>query len=266
MNNAMTGKLIIFSAPSGSGKSTIINYLLTKPLNLSFSVSATSRAPRGNEKDGVEYFFLTPQEFRKRIENNEFLEYEEVYKDCYYGTLKSQVEKMLEEGKNVVLDVDVAGGCNIKKLYGNQALSIFIQPPSIEELRKRLTNRGTDAPEVIEKRIAKASYELGFAPKFDRVVTNDDLEKAKSEVLGMVVRFLRRQEYPLRVIRPMTFLSGFTGLLSLYGAYIGYRGYFAQQDDASVFLVCAIILSVITLRQCFVFPQWIRRWREKRRW
>ena len=143
----MTGKLIIFSAPSGSGKSTIINYLLTQNLNLAFSISATSRPPRGTEQHGVEYFFLTPEEFRQRIENNEFLE---------YGTLKAQVEKQLEAGQNVVFDVDVVGGCNIKKFYGDRALSVFIQPPSVEELRCRLEGRGTDAPEVIESRIAKA--------------------------------------------------------------------------------------------------------------
>ena len=127
-------KLIIFSAPSGSGKSTIINYLLTQPqLKLAFSISATSRAPRGTERDGVEYFFLTPDEFRRRIEAGEFLEYEEVYKDRFYGTLKSQVEKQLQEGENVIFDVDVVGGCNIKQFYGDRALSVFIQPPSIEE-------------------------------------------------------------------------------------------------------------------------------------
>ena len=158
-------KLIIFSAPSGSGKSTIINYLLTQNLNLAFSISATSRPPRGTEKDGVEYFFLTPDEFRRRIANDEFLEYEEVYQDRFYGTLKEQVEKQLAAGQNVVFDVDVVGGCNIKKFYGERALSVFIQPPSVEELRKRLVGRGTDAPEVIENRVAKAEYELGFAPK-----------------------------------------------------------------------------------------------------
>ena len=152
----MTGKLIIFSAPSGSGKSTIINNLLTQNLNLAFSISATSRPPRGTEQHGVEYFFLTPEEFRSRIENNEFLEYEEVYKDRYYGTLKEQVEKQLEAGQNVVFDVDVVGGCNIKKFYGERALSVFIQPPSVEELRKRLIGRGTDAREVIESREAWA--------------------------------------------------------------------------------------------------------------
>lgn len=188
----MAGKLIIFSAPSGSGKSTIINYLLTKGLNLAFSVSATSRQPRGTEKDGVEYFFLTPDEFRAKIANNEFLEYEEVYTDKFYGTLKGPIEKQLEKGYNVVFDVDVVGGCNIKKYYGDRALSLFIQPPSVEELRKRLEGRGTDAPEVIESRIKKAEYELGFADKFDKVVINDDLEKAKEEALSTIKEFLNR--------------------------------------------------------------------------
>ena len=184
-------KLIIFSAPSGSGKSTIINYLLTQPqLRLAFSISATSRAPRGTERDGVEYFFLTPDEFRRRIEAGEFLEYEEVYKDRFYGTLKSQVEKQLQEGENVIFDVDVVGGCNIKHFYGDRALSVFIQPPSIEELRKRLEGRGTDAQDVIESRLAKAAYELTFAPKFDRVIINDDLEKAKAEALQVITKFL----------------------------------------------------------------------------
>jgi len=181
------------SAPSGSGKSTIINYLLTQNLNLAFSISATSRPPRGTEKHGVEYFFLTPEEFRCRIENNEFLEYEEVYKDRYYGTLKEQVEKQLEKGQNVVFDLDVVGGCNIKKYYGERALSIFVQPPSIEELRCRLTGRGTDEPEVIECRIAKAEYEMTFAPQFDRVIVNDDLEAAKAETLEVIKEFLNKE-------------------------------------------------------------------------
>lgn len=188
----MEGKLIIFSAPSGSGKSTIINYLLTQGLNLAFSISATSRPPRGTEKHGVEYFFLTPDEFRKRIDDNEFLEYEEVYKDRYYGTLKSQVEEQLKAGQNVIFDVDVVGGCNIKKYYGDKALSLFVQPPNVEELRHRLTGRGTDAPEVIESRIAKAEYELSFAPKFDKVIINDDLETAKAEALRIIKEFLHR--------------------------------------------------------------------------
>lgn len=184
-------KLIIFSAPSGSGKSTIINYLLTQNLNLAFSISATSRPPRGAERDGVEYFFLTPEEFRRRIADDEFLEYEEVYHDRFYGTLKAQVEKQLADGQNVVFDVDVVGGCNIKKLYGDRALSVFIQPPSVEELRRRLVGRGTDTPEVIEDRVAKAQYELSFAPKFDKVIVNDDLEKAKAEALEVITQFLQ---------------------------------------------------------------------------
>ena len=187
----MPGKLIIFSAPSGSGKSTIINWLMShEELRMAFSISCTSRAPRGTERNGVEYFFVTPEEFRRRIDNDEFLEYEEVYKDRYYGTLKQQVEAQLEKGENVVFDVDVTGGCNIKNYYGDRALSVFIQPPSIEELRNRLTGRGTDAPEVIEDRIARASFELTFAPKFDKVVINDDLDKAKAEALKIVKDFL----------------------------------------------------------------------------
>lgn len=187
----MPGKLIIFSAPSGSGKSTIINWLMShEELRMAFSISCTSRAPRGTEHNGVEYFFVTPEEFRRRIDNDEFLEYEEVYKDRYYGTLKQQVEAQLEKGENVVFDVDVKGGCNIKNYYGDRALSVFIQPPSIEELRNRLTGRGTDAPEVIEDRIARASFELTFAPKFDKVVINDDLDKAKAEALKIVKDFL----------------------------------------------------------------------------
>ena len=186
----MAGKLIIFSAPSGSGKSTIINYLLKQNLLLRFSISATSRAPRGTEKNGVEYYFLTPDEFRARIAAGDFLEYEEVYTDKFYGTLKSEVERILAEGDNVIFDVDVVGGCNIKHYYGERALSMFIQPPSIEELRHRLNARGTDAPEVIESRIAKAEYELSFAPKFDVVVVNDELEKAEAEALHIIQKFL----------------------------------------------------------------------------
>ena len=179
----MNGKLIIFSAPSGSGKSTIINYLLKQGLNLQFSISATSRPPRGTEQDGVEYFFLSPEEFKKR-------EYEEVYPDRFYGTLKSQVEKQLAEGQNIIFDVDVVGGCNIKRFYGDRALSVFIQPPSIEELRKRLEGRGTDSPETINSRIAKAEFELSYAPKFDLIVVNDELEKAEAQALEAIRKFL----------------------------------------------------------------------------
>lgn len=189
----MQGKVIIFSAPSGSGKSTIINWLMNehKELNLAFSISCTSRKPRGTERDGVEYFFVTPQEFRDRIANGEFLEYEEVYTDRFYGTLKAQVEKQLERGENVVLDVDVKGGCNIKNFYADKALSLFIQPPSVDELRRRLTGRGTDAPEVIEDRIKRAEFELSFADKFDHVIVNDELSAAQQEALNLVEKFLK---------------------------------------------------------------------------
>ena len=185
------GKLIIVSAPSGSGKSTIVNWLMTEhpELRLTFSVSCTSRAPRGTEQDGVEYFFLSPEEFRRKIENDEFLEYEEVYHDRFYGTLKEQVERQREAGRNVVFDVDVKGGTNIKKHYGEEALSIFIQPPSVEELRRRLEKRGTDSPEAIEERVRKAAYEMTFAPQFDRILINDNLEKALAEALEMVGGF-----------------------------------------------------------------------------
>lgn len=158
---------------------------------MAFSISCTSRQPRGNERDGVEYFFVTPDEFRRKIDNDEFIEYEEVYKDRYYGTLKQQVEKQLERGENVVLDVDVKGGCNIKKYYGDRALSVFIQPPSVEELRKRLEGRGTDAPEVIATRIERASFELSFADRYDRVVINDDLERAVEETEKIVREFVK---------------------------------------------------------------------------
>ena len=189
----MTGKLIIFSAPSGSGKSTIVQWLMSEhpELNLAFSISATTRAPRGTEKNGVEYLFLTPEEFKDKISHDEFLEYEEVYANRFYGTLKSQVESQTEKGENVVFDVDVKGGCNIKKHYGTRALSIFVQPPSIEELRRRLVHRATDAPEVIEQRLAKAAYELTFAKEFDHIVVNDDLEKAKQDTYRLVSDFLK---------------------------------------------------------------------------
>lgn len=190
-DNTKTGKLIIFSAPSGCGKSTIIGWLMKhEELRLTFSISCTSRQPRGTERNGVEYFFITPEEFRRRIENDEFLEYEEVYKDRFYGTLKEQVEKQSAQGDNVVFDVDVKGGCNIKKFYGDRALSIFIQPPSIAELRCRLEGRGTDAPEVIDDRIARAEFELSFAGQFDKVVVNDDLQKAEEETLAIVKEFI----------------------------------------------------------------------------
>ena len=188
----MNGKCLIFSAPSGSGKSTIVQWLTKEhpELNLVFSISATSRPPRGAEQHGVEYFFLTPEEFKEKIEADEFLEYEEVYTDRYYGTLKSQVEEQLKDGKNVIFDIDIKGGINVKNFYGEGALSIFVQPPSVEELRKRLVGRATDTTEQIEERLAKAEYEMSFAPQFDRIIVNDDLESAKSETLKNICEFL----------------------------------------------------------------------------
>lgn len=190
------GRLIIFSAPSGSGKSTIVQWLMQEhpELKLYFSISCTSRAPRGTEQNGVEYFFISPEEFREKIAHDDFVEYEEVYTDRFYGTLKSQVEKQLLAGQNVVFDVDVKGGVNIKKFYGNEALSLFIQPPSIEELRRRLEGRATDTPEAIRERLAKAEYELTFAPQFDHIIVNDDLETAKQDTLRIVTDFLSQKE------------------------------------------------------------------------
>jgi guanylate kinase len=190
------GKCIIFSAPSGSGKSTIVQWLMAEhpELRLAFSISATSRPPRGTEQHGVEYFFLSPEEFRSRIAANEFLEYEEVYQDRFYGTLKEQVDNQLKAGQNVVFDVDVKGGCNIKEHYGSKALSVFIQPPSVEELRRRLIGRATDSMEQIEQRVAKAEYEMGFAPQFDRIVINDNLDEAKQQTLDTLRKFLSEEQ------------------------------------------------------------------------
>lgn len=194
LNKESKGRLLIFSAPSGSGKSTIVQWLMKEhpELNMHFSISCTTRAPRGTEQNGVEYFFISPAEFKEKIAQDAFVEYEEVYTDKYYGTLKSQVTEMTENGQNVVFDIDVKGGCNIKRQYGNKALSIFIQPPSIEELRRRLEGRATDAQEVIEQRLSKASYELTFADKFDIVIVNDDLEKAKADTLNAINKFLNK--------------------------------------------------------------------------
>lgn len=188
----MRGKLIVVSAPSGSGKSTIVQWLMKEhpELKLYFSVSCTSRPPRGTEQNGVEYFFITPEEFKAKIQDDAFLEYEEVYENRFYGTLKSQVERQREAGQNVVFDVDVKGGVNIKQFYGDEALSLFIQPPSVEELRRRLEGRGTDSPEAIAERIAKAEYELTFAPRFDHIIINDDLETAKQETLQVLKTFM----------------------------------------------------------------------------
>ena len=188
--NAGKGKVVIVSAPSGSGKSTLIAHLMAQGLNLHFSVSATSRPPRGTERDGVEYHFLTTEDFRRRIAQGDFLEYEEVYAGRFYGTLREEVDNRLARGENVICDVDVLGGENIKRAYGPSALSIFVQPPSLQALRERLEKRGTDSPEVIESRLARASYELSFAPKFDAIVVNDDLATARQQMVALVRSFL----------------------------------------------------------------------------
>lgn len=187
----MSGKIIILSAPSGCGKSTIINELLHKgDLDLNFSISATSRTPRGQERDGVDYYFLTTEEFRRRIEAGDFIEYEEVYAGRYYGTLRSEIDRIVGEGHNVVLDIDVKGAMNVKRIYGDRALALFIMPPSIEVLRSRLENRGTDKPEVIEERVAKASYELTFAPRYDKTIINDVLAQAVEDTHDTIAKFL----------------------------------------------------------------------------
>ena len=192
----MKGKVLIVSAPSGSGKSTIVNFLMKEhpEFRLAFSVSATSRPPRGQEQDGVDYYFLSAEEFRCHIEADDFLEYEEVYEGRFYGTLKSQVEEKLAAGKNVVFDVDVKGGINIKKYYGEAALSVFIQPPSVETLRERLIGRNTDEMGQIEQRLAKAEYEMSFASQFDRILVNDNLEVAKQEAVALLNNFLADPE------------------------------------------------------------------------
>lgn len=184
------GKLLIFSAPSGSGKTTIVRRLLEQFSNLEFSISATSRAPRGAEKNGVDYYFLSAEEFAEAVAANKFVEWEEVYKGTCYGTLRSEMERIWTKGNVILFDVDVMGGIRLKEIFGEDALSIFVMPPSIEELRRRLEGRGTDAPEVIEKRIAKASFELTKAPEFDRQVINDDLEVAVSQVAEIVKNFI----------------------------------------------------------------------------
>ena len=173
-----------------------MNWLMQEhpELNLYFSISCTSRNPRGTEQDGVEYFFISPEQFREKISNDEFIEYEEVYENRFYGTLKSQVEKQLNAGQNVIFDVDVKGGISIKKFYGKDALSIFIQPPSIEELRKRLEGRATDTPEAIETRLAKARYELSFSNQFDTIIINDDLTKAEEKVYSLIFSFINTVE------------------------------------------------------------------------
>lgn len=177
------GKIIILSAPSGTGKSTIISRLIDNPdLRLGFSVSATSRAPRGQEQNGREYYFLSPEEFHKKAENGEFVEWEEVYAGTCYGTLVSEVERVIGTGRNLIMDIDVKGAINVKKRYGADALALFIMPPSIEELERRLRSRSTDSEESIRKRLEKAEYEMSFSSQFDASIVNDDLDKATSEV------------------------------------------------------------------------------------
>ncbi|MBQ9214863.1 MAG: guanylate kinase [Bacteroidales bacterium] len=185
------GKVIIVSAPSGSGKSTLIASLISRSdFNLKFSVSATTRSPRGEEQNGKDYYFLSVQEFEKKISENQFVEYEQVYAGRYYGTLKSEIERIFSLGGNVIFDVDVIGGINLKKIFAESALSIFIQPPSIEELRRRLIGRATDSMEEIEKRISKAGQEMQSAEKFDKIIVNDDLETAKKEICDSVANFI----------------------------------------------------------------------------
>ena len=189
----MSNKVIIFSAPSGAGKSTIVNHLLKIHPELEFSISATSRAPRGQEQHGVEYYFFTADEFRQMISEDKFVEYDEVYAGSFYGTLRSEVERIWAKGNVIIFDIDVQGGVNLKRIFGEQAFSIFIQAPSVEILRERLINRQTDTPEAIEKRVAKAASEMEFAAgKFDHVLVNDDLETAFAEAERVVGDFLQK--------------------------------------------------------------------------
>jgi guanylate kinase len=192
MASADNNKLIIFSAPSGSGKTTIVKALLERVGHLEFSISATSRAPRGNEQHGVDYYFLTPQAFRDAIASDEFVEWEEVYTDTYYGTLHSELNRIWAKGNTILFDVDVMGGIHLKQLFGERACSIFIEPPSIEELRNRLCKRATDSAETIEKRVAKAAFELAKAPEFDHVILNDDLQHAIEATEQVVREFIGR--------------------------------------------------------------------------
>lgn len=187
----MNGKVLIFSAPSGSGKSTIVNHLLPLHPEMEFSVSATSRPPRGEEQDGVEYYFLTVEDFRARIEADEFVEYEQVYEGRFYGTLKSEVERIWAKGHVIIFDVDVKGGVSLKKYFGDSALSVFIQAPSVEELRRRLIARATDSMEAIEERVAKAAEEMTYAPQFDKILINDNLDDAFARAEEMVDEFLK---------------------------------------------------------------------------
>jgi guanylate kinase len=187
------GKLIIFSAPSGAGKTTLVRYVMSQISTLTFSVSACSRIKRDYETDGKDYHFISVAEFKEKIENNEFIEWEEVYPDHFYGTLFSEVDHKRNNGKHVVFDVDVIGGMNLKKIFGTEALAIFIKPPSVEVLMERLFNRGTDKKDDIETRVKKAAYELNFESEFDISIVNDDLEKAQKETLQVVQEFLAKK-------------------------------------------------------------------------
>lgn len=190
----MNKKVIIFSAPSGAGKSTIVGHLLKKFSFLEFSVSATSREPRGEEKNGKDYYFFTKDQFETKIQNGEFVEYEEVYAGSYYGTLRSEVQRIWEKGHIIVFDIDVKGGINLKKLYGKSALSIFIEPPSIEELRNRLITRGTDKPEDIEKRVSKATEELAYSNQFDTILVNSNLKQTLAQAEKLISGFYTSTE------------------------------------------------------------------------
>ena len=187
----MNGKLVIFTAPSGAGKTTLVRHLVsTMPDKLMFSVSATTRHKRQHEKNGIDYLFITKEEFKQRVINNDFLEWQEVYDGNYYGTLKSEIDRILQQGKNVIFDVDVEGATNIKKFYGNKALTIFVQPPSIEALRNRLIGRNSETNYTIEQRVKKAILELEYAPRFDHTLVNDRLELAKQQACQLVIDFL----------------------------------------------------------------------------
>ena len=194
MAETRKGKVIVISAPSGCGKSTIISAVREKPgMDLQFSVSATNRAPRPGETDGVSYYFLSDDEFRRRLDAGDFVEYCEVYPGRFYGTLKSEVERTRDEGHDVILDIDVVGGVNVKDIFGDEAMSIFIMPPSVDELRRRLENRGTDSEERIAERVGRAEYEIGFAPRYDKVVVNDRLEDAVEETTRLIAEFTGRK-------------------------------------------------------------------------
>lgn len=187
----MKGKMIIFSAPSGSGKTTLVKHLLEKIQSLEFSISACNRPGRKGEQDGKDYYFLSTEEFTAKIRNNEFVEWEEVYENNFYGTLKSEIERIWNKGNHVIFDVDVIGGVNIKKQYGDRALAVFVKVPSMKELEKRLRSRSTESPGKIRERIEKARQEISFAGRFDEVIVNDNLEQAKEEAYNVVSRFLK---------------------------------------------------------------------------